>query len=204
MLHIADHTLHQLCDIPVNPSGGFNINSIQIPVGFRYPHQLSSNCGAISFEIRYEYSATLLAELRSITEISTQLYCHLKEVNSDSEGHHHQRQGKRRRKKQQLWYLNIILYGAQCLGDKIGDYLSRRKMYLQDPLGCTHCVPYLNPHVITSDSSEIVMSDSFDIVGDLGIERLEPGPDLLARLMEDDVSLPETEAPESVISSLFM
>ena len=77
-------------------------------------------------------------------------------------------------------------------------------MYLQDPLGCERCVPYRNPHVIQPDSGDIVMTSSFNsALGSLEIKRLETGPDLLAQLMEDDIPLPETEAPDIVKTALF-
>jgi hypothetical protein len=48
------------------------------------------------------------------------------------------------------------------------------------------------------------MTDSFDSArGDIEIERLEAGPDLLAQLMEDDIPLAETEAPDIVKTALF-
>jgi SWI/SNF-related matrix-associated actin-dependent regulator of chromatin subfamily A3 len=57
---------------------------------------------------------------------------------------------------------------------------------------------------MTAESDEIMMSDSFDsALGNLEIERLEAGPDLLAQLMKDDVPLPETEAPSIITTSLF-
>jgi len=48
------------------------------------------------------------------------------------------------------------------------------------------------------------MTDSFDLVpGNLEIERLEAGPDLLAQLIEDDIPLPEAEVPGIVKTTLF-
>jgi hypothetical protein len=48
------------------------------------------------------------------------------------------------------------------------------------------------------------MTDSFNSqIEDQEIERLEAGPDLLAQLMEDDITLPETEAPDLVKTALF-
>lgn len=86
----------------------------------------------------------------------------------------------------------------------MGEYLSKHKMYLQDPHGCERYVPYRNPHIIQPISGETVMTDSFDsVIGSLEIERLEAGPDLLAQLMEDDIPLPETEAPDIVKTALF-
>jgi len=48
------------------------------------------------------------------------------------------------------------------------------------------------------------MADSFGSdSGNLEIERLEAGPDLLAELMKDEIPLPETEAPAIVKTALF-
>jgi SWI/SNF-related matrix-associated actin-dependent regulator of chromatin subfamily A3 len=77
-------------------------------------------------------------------------------------------------------------------------------MYLQDPLRCKRSVSYRNPHIIQPDSGETVMTDSFDLpLEGQEIERLEAGPDLLAQLMEDNIPLPETEAPDIVKAALF-
>ncbi|TAQ86370.1 hypothetical protein B7494_g5289 [Chlorociboria aeruginascens] len=97
------------------------------------------------------------------------------------------RQNGRRGKPLQSWFLNIILFGRACLEEKVGEYLSNHKMYLQDPRGC-----------------ETVMTSSFDsTLGNLETARLEARPNLLAQLMEDDISLPETEAPDIVKPKLF-
>ena len=137
-----------------------------------------------------------------MAEIKTQLYCHLK-LEFSLKGSTHQN-GRRREKSSQSWFLNIIIFGTEDLEEKVGEYLSKRKMYLQDPIGCERCVSYRNPHVIPPDSGETVMTDSFDsALGNLEISRLKAGPDLLAQLMEDEIPLPETEAPDIVKTTLF-
>lgn len=48
------------------------------------------------------------------------------------------------------------------------------------------------------------MTSSFDSsLGNLQIERVEAGPDLLAHLMEGASPLPETQAPDIVKTDLF-
>jgi SWI/SNF-related matrix-associated actin-dependent regulator of chromatin subfamily A3 len=137
-----------------------------------------------------------------VAAIKTQLYCHSK-LEFPLEGGSRQN-GRRWGKPSQSWFLNIIIFGRECLGERLGEYLSKHKMYLQDPLGCERCVPYRNPHIIQPESCETLMTDSFDSAGgDIEIERLEAGPDLLAQLMEDDIPLPETEAPDIVKTALF-
>jgi SWI/SNF-related matrix-associated actin-dependent regulator of chromatin subfamily A3 len=112
--------------------------------------------------------------------------------------------GKRRGKGSQSWSLNIILYGPTALADTIGEFFSGHQIYLQDPLGCERRVLYRNPHIVKPEIEDEVMTDVFDAsYGNLGVERLEIGPDLLAQLMEDAVPLPETDAPAIVTTELF-
>jgi SWI/SNF-related matrix-associated actin-dependent regulator of chromatin subfamily A3 len=137
-----------------------------------------------------------------VAEINTQLDCHSK-LEFSLEGNT-QQNGRRSGKPSLSWFLNIIIFGREGLEEKVGEYLSKRKMYLQDPIGCQRGVPYRNPHIIQPDSGETVMTTSFDSpLEDREIEQLEAGPDLLAQLMEDEISLPETDAPVIVKTDLF-
>ncbi|KAF4635250.1 hypothetical protein G7Y89_g2850 [Cudoniella acicularis] len=192
--------LTQLCNIPANLTSGLvpNSSSKNIPVNFHSPNRLSSELdrGLITFDIPCLTSARIIRELGNVAKIKTQLYCHSK---SESPAGSLRQNGKRRGNPSQSWFLNTIIFGREEIWEKVGEYLSKHKRYLQDPLGCKRCVPYRNPHIIQPNSSKIVMADSFDLVlGNLEIERLEVGPDLLAQLMEDEIPLPETEAPDIV------
>jgi SWI/SNF-related matrix-associated actin-dependent regulator of chromatin subfamily A3 len=193
-----------LCDIPANIGLEVNTNSNHIPVEFQSPKYLSSKLdgGLNTFHIGYPKAIRILCELENVAEITTQLYCHSKLEGSLGGGVHHN--GRRRGKPLKSWFLNIILFGRVNLEEKLGKYLSNHKMYLQDPRGCERCVLYRNPHIIQSDSGETVMTSLFvSTLGNLQIERLEAGPDLLAQLMVDVVFLPETEAPDIVKTKLF-
>ena len=179
-------------------------SSNHIPVDFRSPSHLSSTVGhdTITFDISSPNLARILGEMESITEIETQLYCHWK-VKLSVEGSA-RLNGRQNGRSTRLWFLNVIILGPESLGEKVGEYLSKYKMYLQDPLRCERHVPYRNPHIVTSDSDEIVMSDAFDLaLENLEIESITSGPDLLAQLMEDDFPLAETEAPDIVTTALF-
>jgi hypothetical protein len=58
--------------------------------------------------------------------------------------------------------------------------------------------------MLSPEVKEIIMTSSLDSgPASLEIERLEVGPDLLARLMENEDSLQETDAPVGVITPLF-
>jgi SWI/SNF-related matrix-associated actin-dependent regulator of chromatin subfamily A3 len=194
----------QLCDISTDIRCQLSSNSNNIPVIFQGPKYLSSKLdgGLNTFDIACPIAAQILCELEAAVEINTQLYCHSKLELSPGGGS--RQNGRRRGKSLQLWFLNIIIFGREGLEDTLGEYLSKRKMYLQDPRGCERCVPYRNPHIIQLDFDETVMTSSFDsALGSLEIERLEVGPDLLAQLMEDDIPLPEAEAPDIVKTGLF-
>ena len=173
-----------------------------MPVDFQSPKYLSSKLdgGLNIFHIGCPKAVRILCELENVAEVTTQLYCHSRVEGSSGVRHN----GRRRGKPLKSWFLNIILFGRVDLEEKLGEYLSNHKMYLQDPRGCEHCVPYRNPHIIQPDSGETVLTSSFDsTLGNLEIERLEVGPDLLAQLMEDDIPLPETEPPDIVQTKLF-
>jgi SWI/SNF-related matrix-associated actin-dependent regulator of chromatin subfamily A3 len=188
----------------VKPTLEVNQSSTNIPVEFHCPNRVSCilDSLAAAFDIICPISAQILGELDNVVDIKTQLYCHSK-LNFDPEGNS-RRNGRRSEKSMRLWFLNVIIFGREDIGEKLGQHLSKRKRFLQDPLGCQRSIPYRNPHAMTAESDEIVMSDSFDsALGNLEIERLEAGPDLLAQLMKDDVPLPETEAPSIITTSLF-
>jgi len=133
-------------------------------------------------------------------EITTQLYCHvLHDPHLLAKS-----KGKQRGKLPQSWFLNAIIYGPIALEETVGDFLSKRRMYLQDPLGCDRDVLYQNPHILSQDTEEIIMTSSLNSApGKLEIERLEVGSDLLAQLMENKDPLHETDAPAGVVTPLF-
>ncbi|KAI9640654.1 hypothetical protein NHQ30_010958 [Ciborinia camelliae] len=192
-----------LCDIAVKTRPGLNLSSNTIPVKFHSPGHLSSmlDLDSIIFDIPYSLSANILVELENETTIETQLYCHSKDQ-LRHEGNLRQR--GRHRISSRSWFLNIIIFGPNRMMEEIGEYLSNKTMYLQDPIGCERCVPYRNPHAVTWGPDDIVMADSFNsTVGNLEIEELRLGPDLLAQLMKDEIPLEETEAPGIVKTALF-
>ncbi|TVY65597.1 DNA repair protein RAD5A, partial [Lachnellula suecica] len=176
-----------------------------LSVTFEAPNtlrEISTNNETTKFEIKCPKTAKLLSEFESAEEITTQLYC-LRQP-TPHQASLSKSNGRGRARIEQSWYLNIIIYGPPSLEEIIGDYLEQRQMYLQDPLGCDRCVPYRNPHIIQPESGEVVMTDSFELsFGHLEIERLDVAPDLLARLMEDEKPLLESDAPQQITTSLF-
>ncbi|KAF7898729.1 hypothetical protein EAF00_005175 [Botryotinia globosa] len=193
-----------LSDIAVKKLCSSEAHSSSINVEFHDPNHLSSGDDQYSttFDISDFASAKILNDLASVPEIKLQLYCHSKI--EFGHGGHSRRMIKRSEKLRGLWFLNVIIFGPEHFAEKIGKYLSIRKTYLQDPLGCEWCVPYRNPHAMTPDAGEVVMTDlSILAPGHHNIEELKSGPDLLAQLMEGEAPLRETEAPKIVKTSLF-
>ncbi|KAF7855286.1 uncharacterized protein EAF02_011545 [Botrytis sinoallii] len=193
-----------LSDIAVKKLCSSETHSNPIHVEFRSPNHLSSGDDkhSTTFDISDFASAKILNDLASVPEIKMQLYCHSKI--EFGHGGHSRRMIKRSEKLRALWFLNVIIFGPERFAEKIGEYLSIRKMYLQDTLGCERCVPYRNPHAMTPDTGEVVMTDlSILAPGHHDTEELKSGPDLLALLMEGEAPLRETEAPKMVKTSLF-
>jgi SWI/SNF-related matrix-associated actin-dependent regulator of chromatin subfamily A3 len=153
----------------------------------------------IVLEITSPIQAKIISELVAAADIECHLYCYKEPGQVPDE------QTRRQRGKEaQPWYLNAILYGPSGLEEAIGEFLSKNQMYLQDPLGCDRRVPYRNPHVIPPETGEILMTDPLrSLTRNLEIERLDVGPDLLAKLMQDEAPLAETEAPDIVTTELY-
>jgi SNF2 family DNA or RNA helicase len=179
----------------------FNPHSKQSPLHFESPNTIVSfeeGQRAVS-EIACPTSCRIIRELESFAGISTQFYCYSRLELPTSKSN-----ARRKGKPIESWFLNVIIYGIEELASVVGAFLTRHQKYLQDPLGCARNVVYQNPHLLSPDSDEVVMTCSFNsLPGNLEIERLEVGPDLLAQLMEDEIPLAETEAPPIVTATLF-
>jgi len=154
------------------------------------------------FRIENEKHANMLEQLNMIKEVDMQCYCHTRTaIPAASKPRLY---GKRGGTLQRIWGLDIILYGPSELEEAMGQFLSQHRMYLQDPLHCDRNVPYRNPHIVPPEDGSILMTGSLNgPLGNLEIERLDAGPDLLAQLISDEVPLSETEGPDIVKTPLF-
>ncbi|PMD57317.1 uncharacterized protein K444DRAFT_644904 [Hyaloscypha bicolor E] len=173
-----------------------------LPVTFRAPNTLSSLSNASAeFEIQSDVHSKILSELHGLEDVTTQMYCcsSLELPRQSFPPNAKRRSGKISR----VWRLNVIIYGSVMVEDVVGQYLSKNRMYLQDPVDCERNVLYRNPHMISTDGG-IVMTDSFMTPPiPIEVERLSIGPDLLAQLMAEQTSLPEMEPPSTVTTALF-
>ena len=177
-------------------------SSCGVPVVFREPNFLfTEGHNSIHFDIKCTAHARILRELNGLEEVTLQTYCYSRlELPLRTSL---QSSKRRATKGARVWRLNVVIYGTIDLAEIVGGYLSKNRVYLQDPIDCDKNVPYQNPHIV-STGAEIVMTDSFKTPpATVEIERLTVGPDLLARLMEKQRHLPPTEPPSAVITSLF-
>ncbi|KAH9219297.1 SNF2 family N-terminal domain-containing protein [Leptodontidium sp. 2 PMI_412] len=150
------------------------------------------------FEITNLIHVSILEQLDAVDVVELQLYCQARQ------GAVQHTKGRRGQRNVPAWSLNVILYGPPSLEEGIGQFLSQHQLYLQDPIGCERRVPYRNPHIIQLETEDVMITGSQEHpLGNLEVERLEVGPDLLTELMKDEEPLAETEAPEIVTTSLF-
>jgi hypothetical protein len=87
---------------------------------------LKAESNEILFEMVSNEASTILAELESAADIVTQLYCQLEY----DPYHLAKSKGKQKGNISQSWVLNAIIYGPMPLEEPVGDFLSKRRMYL--------------------------------------------------------------------------
>ncbi|KAI1173028.1 hypothetical protein F4777DRAFT_590102 [Nemania sp. FL0916] len=54
------------------------------------------------------------------------------------------------RKTRPVALASAIIYGPEYLSNEVGDFLDRCGYVFQDPFGCDHNVPYINPHCLST------------------------------------------------------
>jgi SWI/SNF-related matrix-associated actin-dependent regulator of chromatin subfamily A3 len=153
----------------------------------------------VSLEISSPQVCKALGEIAQIEEITLQLYCYPETGSHDA----HKPQDNRKHRTAQPLFLRVIIYGRAEVGGAVGQFLSSRMLYLQDPINCDRDVIYQNPHNLSRpDESPVMTSALRSGPENFEIERLDVGPGLLARLLEGEVPLQESEAPAGVVTSL--
>ena len=197
------NTFEQLSNIPVRL-----IDCLDAPnrflVVFESPDILRAQDSSANQILHVENSedAYILTQLKNINEVKTQSYCHARTMINPL--NKLRRNGRGDGVLRRTWVLNTILYGLPDLEMIIGKFLARHNMHLQDPLHCGRNVPYRNPHMISPEDGKTIMTGSLEQeLGNLHVEALESGPDLLSKLMKDEVPLAESEAPHTVKTRLF-
>lgn len=99
--------------------------------------------------------------------------------------------------------LSVVVYGHMELFEALGDFLLRCSEYLQSPLRCNRNVPYRNPQSLSGKDENPPMT--YELPSQLPptqVEKLAQNADPSAVLETED-TLPETEAPAVVQTSLY-
>jgi hypothetical protein len=68
--------------------------------------------------------------------------------------------GEDARKRRSGYILEVIVYGPKCMADAVGVFMQDCGYFLQDPHGCDHNVPYINPHRLSSLSGDPPMTQT--------------------------------------------
>lgn len=108
--------------------------------------------------------------------------------------------------------IDIILYGPPELAEALCTFLDEcnehledgQKLYLQDPLGCTHNVPYCNPQRLPPlDPASIALTSELAQKRTIHVDLddIAPRPELL-ELLNSQEDLPEAAQPPAIRSSL--
>jgi SWI/SNF-related matrix-associated actin-dependent regulator of chromatin subfamily A3 len=98
-------------------------------------------------------------------------------------------------------YLSIIIYGPRNYLKSVGDFMTQCGRYLEDPIGCDHNVPYLNPQCLFSMHGNPPMTfDLMDAI-DMGAEDKTDYSDILAGFETPDI-LSETPTPDLLQTTL--
>ncbi len=62
-----------------------------------------------------------------------------------------------------------------------------------------------HPHILLPEDGHSIMTDGIETsCGNLVIEKLEEAPNLLAKLLEDEAPLAETEPPSSLVKTSLL
>jgi SWI/SNF-related matrix-associated actin-dependent regulator of chromatin subfamily A3 len=128
--------------------------------------------------------------------VTLQLYCQLESKDDPSD------RKRPRSSRARAVNLSVIIYGCLDVFDLVGDFMSRSKMFLQEPQHCDRNVRYRNPHRLSWTNDEDKYTQSLDTPEQvpIDIKAFEALPDLLAEFGSQD-SLLETEVSPTILGT---
>ncbi|EXJ71754.1 uncharacterized protein A1O5_05564 [Cladophialophora psammophila CBS 110553] len=182
-------------------TGLSTVTSSSLDLHFEPPNSLLLTPAGREFGCLEERTAKILATLAGESRVAFQIYGYVTKRRANT------KDAKGKSGQNDLQYLlNAIIYGPRELGQGIGDFLVKCKMFLQDPLGCDRDVPYLNPHLL-SRTEEVVMISSLKVGTGKSSEAQEvvavdAPKDLFSRIC-DDGYLQLTDPPLLVHTRLY-
>ena len=102
--------------------------------------------------------------------------------------------------------LCVNIYGPPSLYEDVGSYMSKCKLFLQDPVNCDQNLEYRNPHRMPFPDGQVVftqsMHDIYLTVPEEVIEEVAAPADFL-RGIELQEKLEESETPDALLTELF-
>lgn len=113
--------------------------------------------------------------------------------------------GKKMGQNDLQYLMNAIIYGPLDLSQYVGDYLSKCKMFLQDPVRCDRNVQYQNPHLLSRNreitmTSSLITKEADSTMQD--VVTVDAPQDLFSQL-SDDGNLNLTETPSALSTQLY-
>jgi hypothetical protein len=105
-----------------------------------------------------------------------------------------------------IFEFEVILYGKPSLFQNVGNLLSAKNMYLQQPLEYDKHTRYQNPHYYVKHQrakTGVLQQPRFQDVARTAEEIQQDIDSVFDKLMATEAKLPEKEAPDSIITPLY-
>ena len=143
-------------------------------------------------------TATMLRNLEVYCTL--QLFCLTNTQHEAHDSSHHKQSGKKGIITPTILCVNV--YGPSDIGESVGEFFTKLKMHLQDPVHCDRDVVYLNPHLLCNDRERVTTLSLTKACSAPDIEHVADKPDLY-ELLRNEETLPETETPATLITGLY-
>lgn len=182
-------------------SGLSTLSSNSLKLQFNPPNSLYLLETGEYFGCLEERNAEILATLAAEGSIFFQSYAN----DSSRRSKIKSMKGKKVAQSDLQYLMNAIIYGPLDLSQSVGDYLSKCKMFLQDPVRCDRNVRYQNPHVLSRTEDIIMTSSLSGKDADVAVQdvvTVDAPQDLFSQL-SDDGDLNMTDTPDALGTPLY-
>ena len=105
-----------------------------------------------------------------------------------------------------IFEFEVVIYGKPSLFQNVGDLLSSKNLYLQQPLEYDKTTRYQNPHYYIKHQrlkTGVLQQPRFQDVSKTTEEIQRDIDSVFDKLMATEAKLPEMEAPEAIITPLY-
>jgi hypothetical protein len=101
----------------------------------------------------------------------------------------------------------VIIYGKPSLFKSVGDLLSAKNIYLQQPLEYDKTTRYQNPHYYIKHQrlkTGILQQPRFQDISKTAEEIQQDIDNVFEKVMATEAKLPEKEAPDAIVTPLYL